>query len=100
MTTSYSRREELTELGPEGTAIGRDPRSMDYRALQAHFGPPRPLLKAIRDKCLDCCCGSQGEVAKCTATDCPLWPYRMGKNTLRPKRKATPGSFDKSQQDR
>ena len=93
MTDTHSKRTELTEPGPEGSAIGRDPRSVDYRALQAHFGAPRPLLKVIRDKCLDCCCGSQGEVAKCTAVDCPLWPYRMGKNTLRPKRKATAGAF-------
>lgn len=35
--------------------------------------------QAIRAKCLDCCCGHSAEVRKCTATDCPLWPYRMGK---------------------
>ena len=35
--------------------------------------------KAIRLKCLDCCCGSPGEVRNCTATKCPLFPYRMGK---------------------
>lgn len=34
--------------------------------------------KAIRLKCLDCCCGLQGEVTKCKIKDCPLWIYRMG----------------------
>lgn len=34
--------------------------------------------KAIRLKCLDCCCGNNTEVRRCTATGCPLWRYRMG----------------------
>lgn len=37
--------------------------------------------RAIRAKCLDCCCGQSAEVRKCPATDCPLWVYRMGKET-------------------
>ena len=40
-------------------------------------------VKAIRAKCLDCCCGQMKEVRLCTAENCPLYPYRMGK---RPKR--------------
>ena len=35
--------------------------------------------KAIRLKCLDCCAGQAAEVRKCTAENCPLWRYRMGK---------------------
>ena len=35
--------------------------------------------KAIRLKCHDCCCDNMAEVRKCTATKCPLWRYRMGK---------------------
>ena len=35
--------------------------------------------KAIRKKCLDCCCGQQVEVRLCTAVECPLFPYRMGR---------------------
>ena len=34
--------------------------------------------KAIRLKCLDCCCGNNAEVRRCPATKCPLWRYRMG----------------------
>ena len=46
---------------------------------------PVPLLKIIREKCLDCCCGSV-EVKLCHIKDCPLFPYRMGKNPFRKKR--------------
>lgn len=36
-------------------------------------------VKAIRAKCLDCCCESVKEVRECTVKNCPLWPYRMGR---------------------
>ena len=39
-------------------------------------------LKAIRKKCLDCCCGQAQEVRLCNVKACTLHPYRMGK---RPK---------------
>ena len=35
--------------------------------------------KAIRLKCIDCCCGNMAEVRKCPAENCSLWRYRMGK---------------------
>ena len=35
-------------------------------------------VKAIRAKCLDCCCNQRLEVRLCPAKDCSLWPYRMG----------------------
>lgn len=34
--------------------------------------------KAIRLKCLDCCCGNSAEVRRCDLRKCPLWIYRMG----------------------
>lgn len=34
------------------------------------------LLKAIRRKCLDCCCGSKKLVKACKTPDCALYPYR------------------------
>lgn len=34
--------------------------------------------RAIRLKCLDCCCGNNAEVRRCELTNCPLWRYRMG----------------------
>lgn len=37
-------------------------------------------MKAIRAKCLDCCCGSAMEVELCPCKDCSLYTYRFGKN--------------------
>ena len=39
-------------------------------------------LKAVRSHCLMCCGYDRGEVRKCEARDCWLWPYRKG---TRPK---------------
>ena len=38
--------------------------------------------KAIRLKCLDCCCGSAAEVRLCEVRKCPLWRFRMGREAL------------------
>lgn len=46
-------------------------------------------LKAIREKCIECCCGSSTEVKECTAQNCPIYPYRFGKNPFRQKREMT-----------
>lgn len=35
--------------------------------------------KAIRAKCLECMCGQKGEVKHCPCADCPLFPYRLGR---------------------
>ena len=49
-------------------------------------------IKAIRAKCLDCCCGSAKEVALCPIPDCSLYPYRFGKNP-KLKGRTNKGSF-------
>ena len=46
-------------------------------------------VKAIRAKCLDCCCGQANEVKLCPCPDCPLYPFRFGKNPYRQKRELT-----------
>ena len=46
-------------------------------------------LKAIRLKCLDCCCGSSYEVKLCTVAGCPLYPFREGHNPYIAKREYT-----------
>lgn len=46
-------------------------------------------LKAIRAKCLDCSGDYINEVRECPITDCPLYPFRMGKNPFRKKREIT-----------
>ena len=43
-------------------------------------------VKAIRAKCLDCCCDSVKEVELCHITGCALHPFRFGKNPYRTRR--------------
>lgn len=43
-------------------------------------------VKAIRAKCLDCCCGSIKEVEQCEIEKCALHPFRFGKNPYRTAR--------------
>lgn len=40
-------------------------------------------LKAIKMKCLDCCCGDKAEVKMCNSPTCPLYTFRTGKDTVR-----------------
>ena len=42
-------------------------------------------IKAIRQKCIVCSAGSLKDVRECTVTNCPLYPYRMGKNSYNSK---------------
>ena len=38
----------------------------------------RTPIKAIRQKCLDCCNGQFIEVRECLITECALYEYRFG----------------------
>src|SRR5215471_6252336 len=84
--------QELFEISPfqsdEGELIGKHPSEVGSEILSLKFRAQNPL-KAIREKCLDCCCGKAAEVRKCVAVDCPLWPFRMGTNPFRKKREHT-----------
>ena len=46
-------------------------------------------VKAIREKCLDCCCGQANEVKQCVVYQCALYSFRFGKNPYRQKREMT-----------
>ena len=46
-------------------------------------------VKAIRKFCLECSGDSSAEVKGCTAPNCPLYPFRLGKNPYRKKREMT-----------
>jgi hypothetical protein len=82
-------RRDLIEISPfqadEGELIGKHPSDVPFQILSLNFRAQNPS-KAIREKCLDCCCGNPAEVRKCVAVDCPLWPFRMGANPFRKKR--------------
>jgi hypothetical protein len=62
-----------------GIKVGKLPGSIELHDLRALGHQERPT-KAIRSKCRDCSGGSEGEVRKCVAVGCALWPFRMGVN--------------------
>lgn len=51
-------------------------------------------IKAIRAKCLECCCGQYAEVKACAITDCSLHPYRMGHRPKQEPGEATSTAID------
>lgn len=86
-------RSEFLEISPyaadEGELIGQHPRDVPLKSLSLKFRAQNPL-KALRERCLDCCCGSASEVRQCVSVDCPSWPFRMGTNPFRKKRELSP----------
>ena len=77
--------EPSTVLEDRGELVGRDPRSLRRETLQTglvDLGWSKSPIRAIRTKCLDCTCSNRAEIRKCTATACPLWPFRMGVNVF------------------
>ena len=67
-----------------GELVGRVPADVPLELLSLKFRAQTPF-RAVRAKCLDCCCGNTAEVRKCVATDCLLWPFRLGSNPFRKK---------------
>jgi hypothetical protein len=86
-------RRDFLEISPyqadEGELIGKHPGDVPSDFLSLKFRAQNPL-KAIREKCLDCCCANGAEVRKCVATDCALWPFRLGTNPFRKTRELSP----------
>ena len=86
-------RAELLETSAfkadNGELIGKHPSDVTSQFLSLNFRAQNPQ-KAIREKCLDCCCGNAAEIRKCVAVDCSLWPFRMGTNPFRKKRELSP----------
>jgi hypothetical protein len=80
---------DLRQLSPfpadGGELIGKGPREVPLPILSRYHREKNPL-KALRARCLDCCCGNASEVRKCTAVECPSWAFRMGTNPFREKR--------------
>ena len=62
----------------------------DKLGLEGYTGKEiRNPVKAIRQNCLDCVCGSAQEVKLCPCTNCPLYPFRFGSNPYRTERVLT-----------
>ena len=41
------------------------------------------VLRAIKLKCLDCSTYNINEIKECPVKNCPLYPFRLGKNPFR-----------------
>ena len=76
---------ELIVTNPDGSTEGVHPNDIPREQIIAEF-PARSVTEAIRAKCLDCSVYQVGEIRKCTAVGCPLWPFRMGKNRFSNRR--------------
>ncbi len=83
-----NKRNPLLEISASkndnGELVGRLPAEVSSENLLRRFSAQNPV-KALRARCLDCCCGDASEVRKCVATECPSWPFRMGTNPFRKK---------------
>jgi hypothetical protein len=71
-------RKHMIDMQNEGSPMIEKSALRNQAFAAGHVG--RPVLKAIREKCLDCCAYQPSEVAKCVSSACPLWPYRFGRN--------------------
>ena len=76
------RRPYPKDVQAEVVAANREGREVKLTPEQlANLGHhKRPLSKAIRGMCLDCCADNRAEVRRCTSVGCALYPYRMGSN--------------------
>ena len=67
-----------------GGVKNREMLSVGYRRNfgEVNLKYPTPV-KSIRKYCLECSGGSYLEAKQCVVTDCPLYPYRLGKSPNR-----------------
>jgi hypothetical protein len=79
----------LEQSEHDSELVGKHPAEVPSEILQRHYREQNPV-RAIRARCLDCCCGQLSEVRKCVAVDCASWPFRMGLNPFRSKRALSP----------
>jgi len=70
----------------EETLVQETRRKRTELAARADGGS---ILASVRIYCLACCGGSGAEVVACPSAECPLYPYRTGRNTLRAVREMT-----------
>ncbi len=73
----------MSDAQEEGTPLAPDPRKMTAAQVEALGFRKKPVLRVIREKCIDCCCGNEAEVRRCGSKSCALWPYRMASNPFR-----------------
>jgi hypothetical protein len=71
-----------TELDIESDEVqeGESEKDAGDRIIDKYRAQATSPTKAIRAMCVYCMNGQPREVAKCTAPNCPLFPFRMGFN--------------------
>ncbi len=79
-------RKDGVEMDANGDEFGKDPRKLSKEQLNNLGHEAKPVLTALRERCIDCSGGNTAEVRRCTALGCPLWPFRMGTNPWRAER--------------
>ena len=76
--------ENLEEEVVENDVEEHDEESCKINALEGFTGEEiHNPVKAIRAKCLDCSTGAVSEIRECLIGNCPLYPFRLGKNPYR-----------------
>lgn len=80
MPPSHELRPHVEALDEISQPIGKHPKDLTVRELEALGHTKTPLLRTIRKNCIDCAGGSQAEVRRCALATCLFWPYRMGSN--------------------
>jgi hypothetical protein len=97
----------LTDKDSEGRRVGRDPMLISPEVLTAAGHGPRrtkSVIGALGDEPVDAsvirhkhlrrhclsCATTPSEVRRCAIIDCPVWPYRMGRNPHHPQRGRNP----------
>jgi hypothetical protein len=73
---------EVKDCGGNKCLDGQGDDNGDCYFFPFRFGRGRPSVKLIRKFCVECVGGSSKLVAECKS-DCPLHPYRFGKNPKR-----------------
>lgn len=75
----------MEKVRVEGTdqIWGANPKTLSSEILGEMGHVPLPLLRVIRNFCIECCGGDRTEARRCVAVRCQLWPYRLGKNPFR-----------------
>lgn len=79
-------RELLTKLDTLHPKVIADfknvPESSQRLYLEVHLAERPQPAKAVKLKCLDCCCWQKTEITHCTVRQCGLWklrPYQESK---------------------
>jgi len=70
----------------------------DHRLLTGAAPPKKEIFKTIKAYCRQCVNWEDGEMGRCTMTDCPFYPYRLGRASAMREAKAKMSKSEQSVQ--